>query len=111
MTLAVFVLALLSSLRLVRLGVEDTITQPFRNFLARRSARGGRIGHAWLWLVQLFECPWCLGFWVAGAVTTLAAAATDHGHTAGWFIWPAVALAISYLIGFISTVLFTVEEI
>lgn len=110
MTLSIFALSLLASLRLVRLGVEDTITQPFRNFLARRSARGGRIGHAWLWLVQLFECPWCLGFWVAGAVTGLAVVATDHGHTAGWFVYPAAALSISYLIGFVATVLLTIEE-
>lgn len=102
MSLAVFLATLGATARLTRLGIEDTITQPFRDFLARRSARS----KVAFWFVQLFECPWCLGMWIAMAMT--AAAVASDG--AGWYLWPATALSISYLIGVAATVLLTIEE-
>lgn len=128
MTIAVFLLALGSALRLTRLGTEDSITAPFRAWLAAQAAAERRTDLSWtadaphaprparrarpfMALVQLFECPWCLGFWAAVATTTAAALATDGGRTDGWFLYPAIALSISYLIGAISSIVFTIEEI
>lgn len=124
MTIAVFLLALGSALRLTRLGTEDSITAPFRAWLAAQAAAERRTDPSWtadaphaprparrarpfMALVQLFECPWCLGFWAASLTTALAAASDGDG----WFLYPAIALSISYLIGAISSIVFTIEEI
>lgn len=123
MTLAVFVLALLASCRLTRLITEDIITSFFRDFLTRRVVSSGervdaRPGDrltalaydAWVKAEEWANCPWCAGFWVAAAVTGVMAAAV-HSHGAWWFTYPAAALSISYLIGVIATVVYTIEEI
>lgn len=113
MNLVVFLASLGAALRLTRLAVDDSITMPFRAYLARRASapvpdgEHGRVGAVWMWFVQLFECPWCIGFWASSAVTALAVASRG----AGWFLWPAMALSISWLVGAIATVLYTVEEI
>lgn len=119
MQISLFLLALGSALRITRLGTEDSITQPFRNWLAARAsatrseptwtevARPARSAHAAMWLVQLFECPWCLGFWASGLTTALAAVSDG----AGWFLYPALALTVSYLVGVVATIVYTIEEI
>lgn len=123
MTLAVFVLALLASCRLTRLITEDVITAFFRDFLTRRVVSAGERVDAnvdsrlsalaydfWVKAEEWSNCPWCAGFWVASAVTAVMAAAV-HSHGAWWFTYPATALSISYLIGVIATVVYTVEEL
>lgn len=112
MTIAVFLATLGAALRLTRLGVEDTITQPFRTWLVRRwtksvDAAPEKPNRIWMWLTQLFECPWCLGFWVSAGLTVPAVISDG----AGWYLWPATALSISYLIGVASTIVATIEEI
>lgn len=120
MTVSIFLLALGAALRLTRLGTEDSITQPFRNWLAAKASADRppdpswtgpqpppRTARAFMWAVQLFECPWCLGFWASTATVTLAAASDGDG----WFLYPALALTVSYLVGAIATIVYTIEEI
>lgn len=143
MNFVIFLVALGAALRLTRLAVADTITQTFRTRLSLRYAaasalesqsdhnlrddrgviaaadvkivrRFRRRVNAWLWLVQLFECPWCIGFWISG----LAAAAAISVSPAGsplqqiplWFVFPGLTLTLSYLVGVIYTAVFTLEE-
>jgi hypothetical protein len=108
MSVCIFLLSLGAATRLTRLAVEDTIGQPFRDYLERRATKYNqtRRGHVWAWLVRLFECPWCAGLWLAAGVTALAVIS----HGAHWFLYPAIALTISYLIGVVSTIIFTIEE-
>lgn len=137
MQILAFLLALGSTLRLTRLAVTDTITQPFRNAIAMRYAaasalesqsdqnlrddrgviaaadvkivrRFRRRVNAWLWLVQLFECPWCIGFWISLAV---AAIALSPAVTSIWIAWPAIALSLSWLVGALAFLEATVEDI
>ncbi len=89
----------------------ETATRPGLNRDARvAERRGGRM----LFFIQMFECPWCVGFWLAAA--TSAAALSPLGADAHWwahtwlFVYPALALSISYLIGLVTTVLATIEE-
>lgn len=55
------VLAALAAYRLTRLVVEDTITEDLRNRLLNKVERGSKTE-------TLLTCPYCAGFWVAGAV-------------------------------------------
>lgn len=109
MTLAVFLCTLGAALRLTRLAVEDSITSPWRDFLARRSDTEAypRSAPLAFWFAQLFECPWCIGFWVSAGLTAIAAASDGQG----WYLYPAIALSISYLVGVAATVVLTIEEI
>jgi hypothetical protein len=119
MTFVAFLLALGASLRLTRLAVTDTITQPFRTAIAMRYAsasalesqtaqqnsgraaisRAARRRAIWLWLVQLFECPWCIGFWISAAV---AAVAVSPAGTSTPAVVAAAGLSLSYLVGLIT---------
>lgn len=134
MQILAFLLALGSALRLTRLAVTDTITQPFRtaiamryaaasaleahtlqihqhsnSFVARRVMRRlARRRAAYLWLVQLFECPWCIGFWISLGV---AAIAVSPAASSVWLLWPAVALSLSWLVGALAFLEATVEDI
>jgi hypothetical protein len=53
----------LATYRLTRLLVSDGIADRPRDALLQRLRDRNRNK-----LVELIECPWCLGFWVAGAV-------------------------------------------
>lgn len=125
MQIAVFLLALGSALRLTRLAVTDTITQPFRNKIAMRYARASalqshsyedpkrarrvnRRANAWLWLVQLFECPWCIGFWISLSV---AAVALSPAASSVLVAWPAIALSLSWLVGALAFLEATIEDV
>lgn len=112
MTVAVFLVTLGASLRLTRLFVEDTITAKFRARLAARwdaavTKDPVRANRGWMYAVTLFECPWCIGFWISCLLT--AGAAFSDGSS--WYFYPAVALTVSYLIGVCSTIVVTIEEI
>ncbi len=142
-SLAVFLLALGSALRLTRLAVADTITQPFRSWLGLRyaatmsahaaeravavvpapddiqkiyidrMAKLQRRAGVWLWLIQLFECPWCIGFWISMGVAGAALGLSPgdiHSSLSTWLaIWPALGLSISYLVGVVYTAVYTLE--
>lgn len=138
MNFVAFLLALGSALRLTRLAVTDTITQPFRSALAfhysvaadeaavarsnakhlstetnykaldRRYGRALRVERAWLFLVQLFECPWCIGFWIS-----MAAAGVAVSPAASWTVTlvAAAGLSLSWLVGALAFLEATVEDV
>lgn len=75
----VSVVNLLAICRITRLITEDTITQPFRDAVARKAAppamharpagrAAGRPARVWRYLDKLLNCPWCAGFWVSAAL-------------------------------------------
>lgn len=79
------VVLMLGAYRLTRLAGWDTFAPAAR---AREWAQGidaeGNITHQRpTWLIELFGCPFCLGFWIS-----LALVAT-------WWAWPTVALAVA----------------
>lgn len=85
---------------------ELALEQPELDRLQRRAG-------IWLWFVQLLECPWCIGFWISlgAAGAALSPLGTSHGAVHTWgFVFPALALSISYLVGVIHTLVFTVQE-
>lgn len=70
----VSVLTLLAVCRITRLITEDTITKPFRDWVARKAyprppAHGSSVSRpaprAWRWADKLLACPWCSGFWIS----------------------------------------------
>lgn len=140
MNLFVFLVSLGAALRLTRLATTDNITQPWRQLLmsnlirahqklndiqvastteqptARkldgpRLALASRRVQAWSLCVQLFECPWCIGFWISTAVVAAALSPLGTGHHIPtgvhlWlFVFPALALATSYLVGVVNELL------
>jgi hypothetical protein len=53
----------LASYRITRLLVSDGIIDVQRQAVLDRLERAGRTK-----AVELIECPWCIGFWIAGSV-------------------------------------------
>lgn len=134
----VFLVSLGAALRLTWLATQDAITKPIRqHFLGRYLAanavaeahqlakavpataevdqhtdamisRASREARFWGALVQLFDCPWCIGFWISAA-TSLAALQAANFPGPFWFTWPAMALTISWLVGFGQIVVYTAE--
>jgi hypothetical protein len=49
--------------RVTRLIVDDKISLPLRQWVLRKSGEDG-------WFFYLVTCPWCMGVWVAAAMTT-----------------------------------------
>ena len=72
----------LVTFRLWRLAALDTIANRPRAWLYRRCNGDGA---GWDAVVYWLGCPWCSGFWLAGAVTATVETA------AGWSWW---ALAV-----------------
>lgn len=64
LTLLEIAIVVLGATRAVRLVVADTLTEPLRLWIVRRSqARAARVGsHAWL--AKLVTCPWCSSVWI-----------------------------------------------
>ena len=50
--------------RVTRIITRDTVTEPMRVWIVHRYGTG--------WQTQLVHCPWCVGWWVAAAMTVLA---------------------------------------
>lgn len=135
MTFLVFLVSLGAALRLTRLVISDSITQPLRTFfeihanklqrpvdvtLSPPQFRPTLASRVARFLMQLSECPWCIGFWISAATTYLAinlTNATGH-HVLGlahpsfvqwWTIYGGLTFATSWLVGFIYTIAFTLE--
>lgn len=51
----------LATFRAWRILSLDQITEPLRSALINRE------GRVWVFLTDMVLCPWCLGFWIAGA--------------------------------------------
>jgi hypothetical protein len=103
MTWLVALLALGSTARLTRLGATDDITFRLREWLSfwggvkepeyRRRARLAS------WLYRLISCPWCLSAWVAPPVVAAAWLWGDRW----FFVVPALALTVSYAVGYLAS--------
>ena|SRR5688500_4767282 len=50
--------------RVTRLIVDDKISLPLRQWVLAKSGEDG-------WFFYLVSCPWCMGVWVAAAMTSL----------------------------------------
>lgn len=76
----------LAAHRLTRLWIKDTLPPlpKIRGWLQYKLRHSK--------LVELTNCPWCAGFWIAAASTLLAS-------TGVWWLWVAIPLAISTIIG------------
>lgn len=117
MTFIVFFVSVLAALRLTRLAIADSITQPFRDRIATLASRGSRSSGAWEWFEKLFSCPWCAGFWISAATTALALHLSHLSHTITqgstlnwWVAYAGLTFATSWLVGFIYTIDYTIEE-
>jgi len=88
----------LAAFRLTRLVVDDTILEAPRGAVVRFAFADGPARPARAKLAELIECYWCVGFWASAAVVVARRA---RPHT-----WAAIAdaLAISAVVGFLSTV-------
>ncbi len=80
-------LMMLTSARVTRLTVADKFP-PIARLRSRLSAHGD-------WQAYLLSCPWCMGAWVALAVT--AVTELVYGLPAPLLVWPAVAWASGWL--------------
>lgn len=126
-TLIVFLLTLAATLRLTRLAIHDAITRPFRDALASREARSAGTGwdpagnrlpgpgptqsHArWSMLRKLFDCPWCIGFWISLATAGAELHAANPVPTIPIALaYPALVLSLSWLVGVIDMAVYTLE--
>lgn len=89
-------------------------TQPTeRSLLIIDAAWASRRASFWTVWVELFDCPWCIGFWLSAGTTAAALSAYPiHGVLAAhlWTItYPALVLTTSWLVGFIYTIAYTLE--
>lgn len=84
----------IAAARLTRLIALDAIGDRPREWITTRTdnTRAAALGY-------LVNCPWCVGVWVATAVT--AAAALGHGSP--WIMWPIIALTLAQLAGMLTT--------
>lgn len=70
MTFLLLCLLILASYRLSRLISKDSIFEPFREWLGKQASNRNRF---WLFVAELFHCPYCLGIWIsAGFALTVS---------------------------------------
>jgi hypothetical protein len=81
----------LAAFRLTRLWTRDTLPPLPRMREAVQSRWGDR---AW---AELFDCPWCAGFWISLGVVLVSSS-----PIAPAWQWLAVPLAISAMVGLIA---------
>lgn len=82
--------------RLTRLITEDTITAPLRTWVMRKAGGPDTMAYTWI------KCPWCVGLWIAFAVTLTAWSASllldDPLLPVPAWLWvPGLALTNNYL--------------
>lgn len=86
------ILSFLAAARITRIITRDSITQPLRTWLVNRLG----IDSKWS---ELLQCDWCMGVWVATAVTGAAWAWGGHW----WIGWPMYALAAAQVTGWLAS--------
>lgn len=83
--------------RLTMLITEDTITGPLRAWVMRRAGGPQSLTYEWI------RCPWCVGLWIAAAVTAAVWAGertlldTPLMPVPGWLWVPGLALANNHI--------------
>lgn len=85
-SLAVFLLALLTVARVTRFITTDTLAQPFRDWVAVRFGPESKPA-------DLIGCGWCSSIWVAAVVAPVA----YYWGTTPWFVIVAMWLGVSWL--------------
>lgn len=90
-TLLMLTLYVLVTARVTRLVNYDTVLDPTRLWIARRSAGNPRWGR----LADFLACPWCVGFWAAVALAPAAILVLGWP----WWTWAALPWAASHLVG------------
>ena len=92
LTFPVFLLALGATARLTRLITDDYVMRWLRVLVIKHTGANSDLSY-------LTTCAWCLGFWMSGAVFTVAWFYGDQP----WFVVPAAALTASWLYGIAAT--------
>lgn len=88
MTALLVVLSVLGAARVTHLISDDSLMEPFRSWVMRRS----------MWLGTGLECTYCVGVWVAAACTGwLAWRVPSFPWDVDLALWPAIAHAIVLL--------------
>lgn len=108
-TLLILAIYVLACARLTRLLNADTIADPLRIWITRRSRNPDTTDTArrrWAILDYWLGCPWCVGWWICLAAAYLPARLIGWPW---WTIFP-LALAASHLVG-IAAVLADTEDI
>lgn len=85
------VLIALVSYRLWRLAAIDQITEPLRSPLIRSDSRVAG------WALDLIGCPWCLGFWICGAVSAAVGVYADWSLLDALLVWWASSALVGLL--------------
>lgn len=80
-----------ASIRLTRLVVDDTLLQPFREWVENKEVPPGGYIPA-VSFTTLLNCTWCAGMWVSAGVVGLSVAWSGI-----YWIWG--ILSVGYLVG------------
>lgn len=93
-------------LRLNRLAMTDTITQPIRTWLAEKPPL--RIA---AFATELLSCVWCTSIWTGAAVSgaLVGTGMVDLGAP-WWVMWPLLTLGYSLLSGWIAAAVDWIEQ-
>lgn len=83
------VILILATFRVVRLVIEDVVIEPIRERTVYKLHPDNKVR-------ELFECAWCLGFWLS-ILVVIAYALWPVGTT-----WAALPFAISAGVGLIA---------
>jgi hypothetical protein len=84
------------------------IVQPVQKWAASRDLRRGSpidgdgYGRTERYVAKLFDCPFCIGQWIAFATVASLFAVGGPGDAAEWWRWVAGAFTLNYVIGHLS---------
>jgi len=93
--LSIIVLVALATARLTGLIVEDKITEPVRNWVAKHTKDDSKVQSA---LAYLLFCPWCVSIYAGAALATLV----YFAYGSGLVYIGLLALAASQVAGMVS---------
>jgi len=85
-----FVVVALAAMRLTRLAIMDSISEPIRIRIIAKTGLGGKIH-------KLLSCSWCAGFWICLILGTIT-----WFYRGVWVMLPLVILALSQTVGLAS---------
>lgn len=85
------VVTALAVARVTRLVTSDYLTAPVRQWVVLKLGTTSKGAY-------LITCDWCTSLWIAAAAAPLA-----YWHSTNpWYLIPAIALAFSYIVGFLA---------
>lgn len=95
------------ALRLTRFFTSDYlgdwwVVEPVQRWAARQDLRRGNGETVERYVTKLFECPFCIGFWLGTASLLSLALAGGPGEAADWWRWVAAIFAANYVLGHIN---------